>query len=66
MKPMGQKPSHFPSKTDCHPGKGLQNWWESEMSNDENKAADRQQGKREIAASLAESRPQKGTPDGLC
>lgn len=66
MKPMGQKPSRFPSKTDCHPGKGFKNWWEGEMGNDENKTADRRQGKREIEASLADSLASKGAPDGLC
>jgi hypothetical protein len=29
MKPMGQRPIRFPSKTDCHPPKGFVNWWEN-------------------------------------
>lgn len=29
MKPYGRiKRIHFPHKTDCHPKKGYENWWE--------------------------------------
>lgn len=54
MKPMGQKPSRFPSKTDCHPGKVVVNWWEAEMGTNENKSADRRHGKQEVEKELAE------------
>lgn len=67
MKPMGQKPWRFPSKTDCPPPDTcLRNWREGKMGNDENKTADRRQGKRKIAAVLAESQTTKGITDGLC
>lgn len=52
MQPLGRRPCRFPSKTDCHPPKGYVNWWEAEMGNDENKPAERQAARREIAREI--------------
>jgi hypothetical protein len=41
----------FPSKVDHHLGKGIQNWWEGDRQ-DENKAADRREGKKTIQEEL--------------
>jgi len=46
MKPQGQTPVKFPSKTDCHPRDGSINWWEDISI--PNKKSDRQKVKKEI------------------
>jgi hypothetical protein len=54
MKPLGQHPVRFPSKTDCHPPKGYVNWWEGEIDDDENKALAKRFTQLEIKEQLAE------------
>ena len=51
MWPLGRKMVRFPSKVDHHLGKGIQNWWEGDRQ-DENKAADRRDGKKTIQEEL--------------
>lgn len=46
MKPLGRKP-HKRNFTDCHPPKGLYNWWEVEGC-DANKAADKREWKKQV------------------
>jgi len=48
MQPMGRKPVKFPGKRDCHPPKGLVNWWEADFGNGENKKSARQEAKQAI------------------
>ncbi len=47
MRPLGRTPKRFPSKVDCHPGKGYINWWEEE-NDDGNKAKERERVRKEI------------------
>lgn len=52
--PLGRKPSRFPTKIDYHPRKGYINWWEDEMSDNANKAAEKRKAKEEIKREMEE------------
>ena len=54
MQPLGRKPSRFPTKVDYHPRKGYINWWENEMSTNDNKAAEKRECKEAIQKALDE------------
>ena len=53
MKPLGIRPVRFPCKTDCHPGKGFDNWWEVDCSQPSNKRA-RFEAKKQLIKELEE------------
>lgn len=54
MRPLGQKPTRFPSKVDCHPPKGHINWWETAMCTI-NKVAEKLTSKKDITEQLKDS-----------
>lgn len=55
MQPLGRKPVRFPSKTDVHPKAPLANWWEVEISTDNDKKSERQRAKRELDKELTDT-----------
>ena len=51
MQPLGRRPVRFPNKIDhhvIHRGKRCRNWWESEYSDDGNKAIQKRADRKEI------------------
>ena len=48
MRPEGDKPVRFPGKTDCHPKKGLKNWWEVEISPRRSRTEEKRKVRKEI------------------
>ena len=59
---MGRRPIKFPSKVDCHPGKGCVNWWEAECGNDSNKKSERQKFKKDTIAEQIDYEINQGEP----
>jgi len=53
MQPLGRKPVNFPCKVDHHPPRGYINWWQNCICT-ENKTAEKNKSKKEIAKELNE------------